>query len=192
MARRDPYIVGLDVGTTKVCAVVGELTDDNALKIIGVGIADSHGQKKGSVVDVDLTVESIKSAVEEAELMAGTSVDRAYVGIAGGHIRGFNSRGVVTVNGRARQITEEDIRRVIDAARALDLPPDRELLHLLPREFTVDEQGGIIDPLGISGSRLEVDVHLVVGALSAIQTLVTCVNRAGIEAHAVVLLIRDP
>ena len=187
MARRDPYIVGLDVGTTKVCAVVGELTDDNALKIIGVGIADSHGQKKGSVVDVDLTVESIKSAVEEAELMAGTSVDRAYVGIAGGHIRGFNSRGVVTVNGRARQITEEDIRRVIDAARALDLPPDRELLHLLPREFTVDEQGGIIDPLGISGSRLEVDVHLVVGALSAIQTLVTCVNRAGIEAHAVVL-----
>ncbi len=187
MARRDPYIVGLDVGTTKVCAVVGEPTDDNALEIIGVGVADSHGQKKGSVVDVDSTVESIKSAVEEAELMAGTSVDRAYVGIAGGHIRGFNSRGVVTVNGRARQITEEDIRRVIDAARALDLPPDRELLHLLPREFAVDEQSDIVDPLGMSGRRLEVDVHLVVGALSAIQTLVTCVNRAGIEAHAVVL-----
>ena len=187
MARRDPYIVGLDVGTTKVCAVVGEPTDDNTLEIIGVGVADSHGQKKGAGVDVDSTVESIKSAVEEAELMAGTSVDRAYVGIAGGHIRGFNSRGAVTVNGRARQITEEDIRRVIDAARALDLPPDRELLHLLPREFAVDEQGDIVDPLGMSGRRLEVDVHLVVGALSAIQTLVTCVNRAGIEAHAVVL-----
>ncbi len=187
MARRDPYIVGLDVGTTKVCAVIGEPTDDNALEIIGVGIADSHGQKKGAVVDVDSTVESIKSAVEEAELMAGTSVDRAYVGIAGAHIRGFNSRGAVTVNGRARQITEEDIRRVIDAARGLDLPPDRELLHLLPREFLVDDQGDIVDPLGMSGSRLEVDVHLVVGALSAIQTLVTCVNRAGIEAHAVVL-----
>ena len=187
MARRDPYIVGLDVGTTKVCAVVGEPTDDNGLEIIGVGVADSDGQKKGSVVDVDSTVESIKSAIEEAELMAGTSVDRAYVGIAGSHIRGYNSRGAVTVNSRARQITEEDIRRVVDAARALTLPPDRELLHLLPREFSVDEQGGIVDPLGMSGSRLVVDVHLVVGALSAIQTLVTCVNRAGIEAHAVVL-----
>ena len=174
MARRDPYIVGLDVGTTKVCAVIGEPTDDNDLEIIGVGIADSDGQKKGSVVDVDSTVESIKSAIEEAELMAGTSVDRAYIGIAGAHIRGFNSRGAVTVNGRARQITEEDIRRVVDAARALNLPPDRELLHLLPREFSVDEQGDIVDPLGMSGSRLEVEVHLVVGALSAIQTLVTC------------------
>jgi len=187
VARRDTHIVGLDVGTTKVCAVVGEPTDDNKLEIIGVGVAESHGQKKGTVVDVDSTVESIKSAVEEAELMAGTSVDRAYVGIAGRHIRGFNSRGAVTVNGRARQITEEDIRRVIDASRALDLPPDRELLHLLPREFSVDEQGDIVDPLGMSGSRLVVDVHLVVGALSSIQTLVTCVNRAGIEAHAVVL-----
>ena len=187
MARRDPYIVGLDVGTTKVCAVIGEPTDDNDLEIIGVGVADSDGQKKGSVVDVDSTVESIKSAIEEAELMAGTSVDRAYIGIAGAHIRGFNSRGAVTVNGRARQITEEDIRRVVDAARALNLPPDRELLHLLPREFSVDEQGDIVDPLGMSGSRLEVEVHLVVGALSAIQTLVTCVNRAGIEAHGIVL-----
>jgi cell division protein FtsA len=136
VARRDPYIVGLDVGTTKVCAVIGEPTDDGALEIIGVGVAESHGQKKGLVVDVDSTVESIKAAVEEAELMAGISVDRAYVGIAGGHIRGFNSRGAVTVNGRARQITEEDIRRVIDAARALELPADREMLHLLPRELS--------------------------------------------------------
>ncbi len=187
MARGDPYIVGLDVGTTKVCAVIGEPTDDGALEIIGVGVAESHGQKKGSVVDVDSTVESIKSSIEEAELMAGISVDRAYVGIAGTHIRGFNSRGAVTIDGRARQITEEDIRHVIDGARALELPADREILHLLPREFSVDEQGDIVDPLGMSGSRLEVDVHLVVGALSAIQTLVTCVNRAGVEAHAVVL-----
>ena len=187
MARRDPYIVGLDVGTTKVCAVIGEPGEHDAPEIIGVGLAESRGQRRGSVVDVDATVASIKAAIEEAELMAGTSVDRAYVGIAGAHIRGFNSRGAVTVNGRARQITEEDIRRVIDASRALDLPPDREILHLLPREFTVDEQGDIVDPLGMSGSRLEVDVHLVVGALSSIQTLVTCVNRAGIEAHAVVL-----
>ncbi|SVA24065.1 uncharacterized protein METZ01_LOCUS76919, partial [marine metagenome] len=187
MARRDPYIVGLDVGTSKVCAVIGEPTEDNDLEIIGVGVADSDGQKKGSIVDVDSTVESIKSAVEEAELMAGTSVDRAYVGISGAHIRGFNSRGAVTINGRARQITEEDVRRVVDAARALNLPPDRELLHLIPQEFSVDEQGDIVAPLGMSGSRLEVEVHLVVGALSAIQTLVTCVNRAGIEAHAIVL-----
>jgi cell division protein FtsA len=185
--RRDPYIVGLDVGTTKVCAVVGEPGDNDAPEIIGVGLAESRGQRRGSVVDVEATVASIKAAIEEAELMAGTSVDRAYVGIAGAHIRGFNSRGAVTVNGRARQITEDDIRRVIDAARSLDLPPDREILHLLPREFTVDEQGDVVDPLGMSGSRLEVDVHLVVGALSSIQTLVTCVNRAGIEAHAVVL-----
>tara|TARA_B100000586_G_scaffold26804_1_gene17569 strand:- start:562 stop:1788 length:1227 start_codon:yes stop_codon:yes gene_type:complete len=187
LARRDPYIVGLDVGTSKVCAVIGEPTEDNDLEIIGVGVADSDGQKKGSIVDVDSTVESIKSAVEEAELMAGTSVDRAYVGISGAHIRGFNSRGAVTINGRARQITEEDVRRVVDAARALNLPPDRELLHLIPQEFSVDEQGDIVAPLGMSGSRLEVEVHLVVGALSAIQTLVTCVNRAGIEAHAIVL-----
>jgi cell division protein FtsA len=185
--RRDHYIVGLDVGTTKVCAVIGEPGEDKSLEIIGVGLAESHGQRKGSVVDVDSTVESIKAAIEEAELMAGISVDRAYVGIAGAHIRGFNSRGAVTVNGRARQITEEDIRRVIDAARALELPADREMLHLLPREFVVDEQGDIVDPLGMSGSRLEVDVHLVIGALSSIQTLVTCVNRAGVEAHAVVL-----
>ena len=187
MARSDPYIVGLDVGTSKVCAVIGEPTEDNDLEIIGVGVADSDGQKKGSIVDVDSTVESIKSAVEEAELMAGTSVDRAYVGISGAHIRGFNSRGSVTINGRARQITEEDIRRVVDAARALDLPPERELLHLIPQEFSVDGQGDIVAPLGMSGSRLEVEVHLVVGALSAIQTLITCVNRAGIEAHAIVL-----
>ncbi len=187
MARRDPYIVGLDVGTSKVCAVIGEPTEDNDLEIIGVGVADSDGQKKGSIVDVDSTVESIKSAVEEAELMAGTSVDRAYVGISGAHIRGFNSRGAVTINGRARQIPEEDVRRVVDAARALNLPADRELLHLIPQEFSVDEQGDIVAPLGMSGSRLEVEVHLVVGALSAIQTLVTCVNRAGIEAHAIVL-----
>jgi len=185
--RRDPYTVGLDVGTTKVCAVIGEPGDEGGLEIIGVGLAESHGQKKGSVVDVDATVESIKAAIEEAELMAGISVDRAFVGIAGAHIRGFNSRGAVTVNGRARQITEEDIRRVIDAARALELPADREMLHLLPREFAVDDQGDIVDPLGMTGSRLEVDVHLVIGALSAIQTLVTCVNRAGVEAHAVVL-----
>tara|TARA_B100002003_G_scaffold251153_1_gene293331 strand:+ start:363 stop:1601 length:1239 start_codon:yes stop_codon:yes gene_type:complete len=187
LARRDPYIVGLDVGTSKVCAVIGEPTEGNKLEIIGVGVADSDGQKKGSIVDVDSTVESIKSAVEEAELMAGTSVDRAYVGISGAHIRGFNSRGSVTINGRARQITEEDVRRVVDAARALDLPPGRELLHLIPQEFSVDEQGDIVAPLGMSGSRLEVEVHLVVGALSVIQTLVTCVNRAGIEAHAIVL-----
>lgn len=187
MARRDPYVVGLDVGTTKVCAVVGEATEDAALEVIGVGLAESEGRRRGLVVDVEATVEAIKSAVEEAELMAGVSVDRAYVGVAGAHIRGFNSRGAVTVNGRARQITEEDIHRVIDAARDLELPPDRELLHLLPREFVVDEQGDIVDPLGMSGSRLEVNVHLVVGSLSAVQTLVTCVNRAGIEVHAVVL-----
>lgn len=187
MALRDRYVVGLDVGTTKVCAVIGRGTDSGDLEIVGVGLAGSKGQRKGVVVNIDATVEAIKAAVEEAELMAGTSVDTAYVGVAGGHVRGFNSRGAVTVNGKAREITEGDIRKVIGAARDLNLPPDRELLHLLPREFVVDDQEGIVDPLGMSGSRLEVNAHLVIGALSAVQNLVSCVNRAGIEVQAVVL-----
>lgn len=187
MVRRDRYIVGLDVGTSKVCAVIGEVADDDVLEIVGVGVSESRGQKRGVVVNIDSTVDSIKEAVEEAELMAGVSIDRAYVGVAGPHIRGFNSRGVVNLDGRAREIDEDDVRRAVNAARDLDIPDDREIVHLLPREFVVDEQDGIVDPVGMTASRLSVSVHLAVGSISAVQNLVTCANRAGIEVQAVVL-----
>ena len=188
MGRLDRYVVGLDVGTTKVCAVIGARTADDGLEVLGVGLAPSGGQRKGLVVNIESTVEAIKSAVEEAELMAGVSVDAAFVGTSGGHIRGFNSRGMLTLEGKAREITEEDVRRVMDAARNLDLPNDREIIHLLPREFLVDGQDGILDPVGgMSASRLEVNVHLVVGGVVAVQNLVNCANRAGLEVRAVVL-----
>lgn len=187
MSRLDRYIVGLDVGTTKVCAVISEVTDDGDLRILGVGLAPSRGQKKGIVVDVDATVESIKAAVDEAELAAGVSVDRAWVGCTGDHIRGFNSRGSVTLEGRAREITEEDIRRAIDAASDLGLPKDREIVHLLPQQFIVDGQSCILDPLGMTATRLEVELHLVIASVSAVQNIVNCANRAGIEVQAVVL-----
>ena len=187
MPRLDRYIVGLDVGSTKVCAVIGESMDDGVLEIVGVGLASSTGQRKGVVVNIDETVESIKAAIEEAELMAGISVDRAYVGVTGNHIRGFNSRGAINVNGRTRELSDEDIERVIEAARSLDLPPDREILHLLPREFVVDGQDSIVDPVGMSASRLEVNLHLVFGSISAVQNVVTSANRGGIEVQAVVL-----
>lgn len=187
LARLDRYIVGLDVGTTKVCAVIGKATDDGELEIVGVGHAPSRGQKRGVVVEIGSTVASIKSAIEEAELSAGVSVDRAWISATGDHIRGFNSRGSVTIEGRAREITEQDIRRVIDAASHPDLPKDREIVHLLPQQFVVDGQDRILDPLGMSGTRLEVELHLVVASVSAVQNLVNCANSGGIEVQAVVL-----
>ncbi len=187
MARLERYIVGLDIGTTKVCAVIAEAHPDGELEVVGVGLAPSRGQKKGVVVDIESTVESIKAAVEEAELMAAVSVDRAWVSATGNHVRGFNSRGAIGLDSRAREVTEDDIRRVIDAASDLDLPGDREIVHLLPQQFLVDGQDNIIDPLGMSAKRLEVSLHLVVASVSAIQNLVNCANRGGIEVQAVVL-----
>lgn len=187
MARLERYVVGLDIGTTKVCAVIGQVSDDGELEIVGVGLSPSQGQKKGVVVDIEATVEAIKAAVEEAELTAGVSVDRAWLGATGSHVRGFNSRGSVTIDGRAREIAEEDIRRVIDAASDLGLPNDKEVIHLLPRQFLVDGQDQILDPLGMTASRLEVNIHLIVASVSAIQNLVNCANRGGIEVQAVVL-----
>ena len=187
MSRLDRYVVGLDIGTTKVCAVIGQADEDGELELDGVGLAPCHGQRKGVVVDIEKTVEPVKAAIEEAELMAGVSVDRAWVGATGSHIRGFNSRGAVAIEGRPREITAEDISRVVDAASDLGLPHDKEIVHLLPQQFLVDGEEDIVDPLGMSGSRLEVNVHLVIASASALQNLVTCANRGGIEVHAVVL-----
>jgi cell division protein FtsA len=187
VTRLERYIVGLDIGTTKVCAVIAEVYDDGDLQILGVGLAPSKGQKKGVVVDIETTVEAVKTAVEEAELMAGVSVDRAWISATGTHIRGINSRSAITLDGRAREITEEDVRRVIDAASDLDLPADREAVHLLPQQFLVDGQENIVDPVGMSAMRLEVNLHLVVASVSALQNLVNCANKGGIEVQAVVL-----
>src|SRR5262245_37175887 len=188
MARKsDRFVAGLDIGTTKICCVISERNASGGLDIIGAGRATSRGMRKGVVVNVDQTVEALKAAVEEAELMAGVSVDRAWVGIAGGHIRGFNSRGVVAITGKEREVTRDDVERVVEAARAVQLPTDRAIFHALPRDFMMDDQEGIRDPIGMSGSRLEANVHIVTGAVSSLNNITNCVNRAGIEVVDVVL-----
>lgn len=187
MGKLERYVVGLDIGTTKICCIVGEVRDSGALHVVGIGESPSRGLRKGVVVNLDATVEAVKAAVAEAELMAGVNVEKATVGIAGGHIRSFNSRGVVTVSARDRTVSAEDVRRVLDAARAVSIPQDREILHVLPQEFVLDDQGGIASPIGLIGSRLEANVHIVTGATTSMQNLVGCVNRAGIEVRDTVL-----
>ena len=166
MARKERYLVGLDVGTSKVTAVVGEMMDDGGLDIIGIGMAESRGIKRGLVVNLEAAVESIKRAIEEAELMAGIEIDSVHLALSGAHVKGFNSRGVVAVAGKNREITREDVRRAIDAAKAVSLPSGREILHVLPQDFVVDDQDGIGAPVGMTGARLEVNVHIVTGNAS--------------------------
>ncbi len=180
-------IVGLDIGTTKICAIVGEAKDDspNRVDIIGIGTSPSRGLRKGVVVNIESTVESIKKAVEEAELMAGVQINAVYAGIAGGHIKGFNSRGVIAV--KDGEVSKADIDRVIDAAKAVAIPLDREILHILPQEFIVDDQDGIHDPLGMSGVRLEAEVHIITGAVTSAQNIIKSVNRAGLEVVDIIL-----
>lgn len=187
MAKKDRYIVGLDIGTTKVCVLVAEIRDDGALDIIGMGTSDSKGLRKGVIVNVDPTVECIKKVVEEAELMAGISIEEAFVGIAGEHIMGSNSRGMISINSRDHVISRDDINRVIEAAKQIPIPTDKDILHVLPQEFMVDGQDEIGDPLGMSGNRLEVNVHVVTCGTTQLQTLLTCVNKAGIEVADTVL-----
>src|SRR5262249_32687614 len=179
--KKDRYVVGLDIGTHKVCAIVAEITDEGRLDVIGIGQAESKGLRKGVVINLEATVESIKRVVEEAELMAGVEIASAYVGIAGTHIRGFNSRGVIAVSGRNLLIEREDVRRAIEAAKAVSIPMDREILHVLPQEFVVDDQDGIGDPTGMTGTRLEVNVHVITCSSTACQNTITCANRAGLE-----------
>ncbi|MBT3585943.1 MAG: cell division protein FtsA [Halobacteriovoraceae bacterium] len=178
-------IVGLDVGTTKVCTIVGVQGPDQELEIIGIGTHPSYGLKKGSVVNIDKTIKSIQCSIEEAKLMAGVSFNRATIGIAGSHIYSFNSSGVVAVKGA--EITQEDVDRVLEAAKAVVIPSDREILHVIPAEFRVDNTSGIKNPIGMCGVRLEVHVHVVTGSISLIQNLVKCVEQTGIETEAITL-----
>ncbi|MCK5784714.1 MAG: cell division protein FtsA, partial [Desulfobacterales bacterium] len=177
-------IVGLDIGTTKICAVVGEVSGDG-INIIGIGTHPSNGLRKGVVVDIQATVESIKKAVEEAELMAGCEISSVYAGIAGGHITGFNSHGIIAVKGP--EITQNDVDRVIDAARAVAIPMDREVIHVLPMEYIVDDETGIQNPVGMAGVRLETRIHIVTGAVTSAHNIVKCANRAGLDVCDIVL-----
>jgi cell division protein FtsA len=187
MSKKD-FIVGLDIGTTKVVCIVGEYhpahhtqnsSEPASIDIVGFGQAPSLGLRKGVVINIDSTVEAIKKAVKEAENMAGIKISSAYVGIAGTHIKSFNSSGVVAV--KDKEITPQDIQRVIEAAKAVMIPQDREVLHVIPQEFIIDDQDGIREPIGMNGVRLEAKVHIVTGAISSAQNLIKCANRAGIS-----------
>jgi cell division protein FtsA len=185
LAKRENIIVGLDIGTTKICAIVGEVKDHGGVDIIGIGSSPSRGLRKGVVVNIESTVESIRHAVQEAELMAGVQINTVYAGIAGGHIKGLNSRGVIAV--KEREVSRADLHRVIDAAKAVAIPMDREVLHVLPREFIVDDQDGIRDPLGMAGVRLEAEVHIITGAVTSAQNIIKSVSRAGLEVADIIL-----
>ncbi len=182
--RKNTLIVGLDIGTSKVCAIVGEMTEKGT-EIIGVGSHISQGLRKGVVINIESTVESIGRAVREAELMAGCEIHTVYTGIAGGHIKGFNSHGVVAV--KNKEVTQRDVDRVIDAAKAVAIPMDREVLHILPQEYIIDDQDGIKEPLGMSGVRLEAKVHIVTGAVTSAQNIVKCCNRTGLTVADIAL-----
>jgi len=183
--KLDNIIVGLDLGTTKVCAIVGEVKNAGEVDIIGIGISPSHGLKKGVVVNIDSTVESVKKAVQEAELMAGVEIRSVYVGISGNHIRGINSRGVVAI--KNKEVGPTDVARVIDAARAVNIPMDQQILHVLPQEFIIDDQDGIREPLGMFGVRLEAKVHIITGGVTSIQNIVKSCSRAGLQVNDLVL-----
>jgi cell division protein FtsA len=186
LAKKDKYLVGLDIGSTKTCVLIAEI-DEEQVKFLALGAAESKGLRKGLIVNLDSTVSSIRRAVEEAEGVAGVPVESALIGVAGGHVRGVNSRGSVTLGHRARDIERDDVRRAIDAARNITLPEDREVLHVLPHEFIVDAQVGIRDAIGMVGRRLEANVHLVTSSVAATQNLVTAANRAGILISDTVL-----
>jgi cell division protein FtsA len=186
LSKKDRYIIGLDVGSTKTCALIAEV-DGQQVRFLALGAAESKGLRKGLIVNLDSTVSSIRRAVEEAEGVANVPVEAAVIGVAGGHVRGVNSRGGVTLGNRTRDIERDDVRRAVDAARNIALPEDREVLHVLPHEFMVDAQDGIRDAIGMVGQRLEANVHLVTSSISATQNLVTAANRAGILVSDTVL-----
>jgi cell division protein FtsA len=186
-SRGRQIITGLDVGTTKICCVIAEWSAIGTLDIVGVGTSPSRGLRKGVVVNIDSTVESIKQAVGDAEEMAGVEIASVLAGVAGGHIRGVNSRGVIAVSGKHREVSQADVDRALDAARAINLPQDREIIHALPQAYVVDDQDGVKEPLGMSGVRLEVEVHLVTGATTSVRNVVRSVNRAGLQVQDIVL-----
>lgn len=178
-------VVGLDIGTSKVVAIVGEILPDRKINVIGLGSHPSRGLKRGVVVNIESTVQSIQRAVEEAELMAGCEIHSVYAGIAGSHIRSLNSHGIVAI--RDNEVNQSDVERVIDAARAVAIPADQKILHILPQEFIIDHQDGIREPIGMSGVRLEAKVHMIIGAVSAAQNIVKCIRRCGLDANDIIL-----
>ncbi|HET7809163.1 MAG TPA: cell division protein FtsA, partial [Steroidobacteraceae bacterium] len=178
-------IIGLDVGTSKIAALVGEVGSDNSIEVIGIGVQPSRGLKKGVVVNIESTVQSIQRAIEEAELMAGCEIRSVFAGIAGSHVRSLNSHGVVAI--RDREVSHADVEHVVDAAKAVAIPADQKILHVLPQEFIIDGQEGIRDPIGMSGVRLEAKVHIVTGADSAAQNIEKCIQRCGLEVDDIVL-----
>ncbi|HYL68775.1 MAG TPA: cell division protein FtsA [Candidatus Limnocylindria bacterium] len=187
MTKKERHIVALDIGSAKTCALIGELEDDGSVKFAALGAAESKGWRKGQIVNLDLAVSSIRRAVEEAEAIVGVPVESALIGVAGGHVRGVNSRGGITVGARPRDIQREDVRRAIEAARGVTLPEDREVLHVLPQEFFLDAQDNIRDAIGMVGVRLEANVHIVTASGTATQNIVTAVNRAGVRVDDTVL-----
>ena len=185
MAKPGELVVGLDIGTTKICAIVGEVTAAGGVDIVGIGTHPSKGLRKGVVINIEATVDSIKAAIQEAELMAGCEISHVYAGIAGGHIKGFNSHGIVAV--KEKEVSDADVNRVIDAARAVAIPLDREVIHILPQEYIIDDQDGIKEPLGMSGVRLEARVHIVTGAVTSAQNIIKCAQRCGLTVADIVL-----
>jgi len=184
VVAKNDFIIGLDIGTTKICAIVGQITE-TGIDIVGIGSRPSTGLRKGAVINIDSTVEGITRAIEEAELMAGCEISEAYVGVAGNHVRSFNSSGVVSV--KNKEIDLHDIERVIDAAKAIAIPADRQVIHLIPQDFIIDGQDGIKEPVGMNGVRLEGKIHIVTASSSSTQNLVKCANRAGINVKELVL-----
>jgi len=185
MAKHDQVLVGLDIGTSKIACVVAEAGPDGKVDVIGIGTHPSRGLRKGVVVNIETTVESIRLAVEEAELMAGVDIQSVFTGIAGSHIRGYNSHGVVAT--KNNEVAREDVDRVIDAARAMNIPADQKVLHILPQEYIIDNQDGILEPIGMSGVRLEAKVHVITGAVSSAQNIVKCCNRCDLDVTDMVL-----
>ncbi|MEO7793334.1 MAG: cell division protein FtsA [Thermoanaerobaculia bacterium] len=186
MAKAEQYVVGIDIGSSKVAVLIGQRDSKGALEVAGRGTAPNRGTRRGNIVNVEAAVEALKAASEEAEVMAGVEISRAYVGVAGADVRCVNARGMVSVARKDREIMKPDIQRALGAAQSAALPSDREILHAIAQEFVVDEQGGISDPLGMLGGRLEVQVHLITGQVTRSKTLLTCVNRAGIEVAEMV------
>jgi len=184
MAKKNSIVVGLDIGTSKVCAIVGEMTE-HGVEIIGLGSHASQGLRKGVVINIESTTNSIKKAIEEAALMAGCEIHTVFTSISGGHIKAFNSHGIVAV--KNKEVAQRDLERVIDAAKAVAIPMDREVLHVLPQDYIIDEQDGIKEPLGMSGVRLEAKVHIVTGAVTSAQNIVKCCNRTGLNVAEIVL-----
>ena len=183
----EDLIVGLDIGTTKICTVIAEMNDSGEMEVLGVGVSPSKGIRRGVVINIEAALKAVNSSVEAAEMMSGREVQSLITGIAGAHIEGINSRGVVAVTGKGREITKDDIGRVIEAAKAIVIPMDREVLHVIPQEFVVDDQRGIKNPLDMIGIRLESEVHIITGSVTSAQNLLKCVNRAGFRVQDIVL-----